>query len=127
MFSPDDLRVLAPERVDGAQKFGLLEAPVDGACGRFLVRNGDVTAATRAAQRGHQMRKIGVGAAEGHVHGVQPQGAEGGVVHDRRERMRDGIAEDGEDARAADDHRTVPATRLTTLPISSCNSANVAR
>ncbi len=33
--------------------------------------------------------------------------------------MRDGIAEDGEDARVAVDHRTVPATRLTTLPIRS--------
>ena len=66
-------------------------------------------------------------AAERDVHRPQSEDAECGVVHGRGERMRDRVAQDGEDARRAVDHRTVPATRLTTAPMSSCSSAKVAR
>jgi hypothetical protein len=41
--------------------------------------------------------------------------------------MRDRIAKNGEDAGRTADHRTVPATRLTTPLISSCSSSYVAR
>jgi hypothetical protein len=41
--------------------------------------------------------------------------------------VRDRIAEDGEDARGAVDHRTGPATRFTTASVSSWSSAKVVR
>ena len=63
------------------------------------------------------------GAPEGDVDRPESEDPKRGVLHGRRERMRDGIAQDGEDARRAVDHRTVPATRLTTVPMSSCSSA----
>ena len=67
------------------------------------------------------------GAAEGDVDRPEPERAEGGVLHDGREGVRDRVAEEREDAGGAVDHRTVPATRLTTPPISSCSSSKVVR
>lgn len=56
---------------------------------------------------------------EGDIYRRKTQRSEGGVMHDGRERMRDRLAENREDASGAVDHRTVPATRLTTPLISS--------
>jgi hypothetical protein len=41
--------------------------------------------------------------------------------------VRDRVADQGEDPGVAVYHRTMPATRLTTMPISSCNSPKVVR
>ena len=65
--------------------------------------------------------------AEGHVDRPESESPEGGVLHDGRERMGDRVAEQRVDARRPVDHRTVPATRLITPPMSSCSSAKVAR
>jgi hypothetical protein len=48
-------------------------------------------------------------------------------VHGGRKRVGDRVAEEREDARAAVDHRTGPATRLTTPPTNSWSSSKVLR
>ena len=82
--------------------------------GDLLVRHGDVAAAARVAQRADQSGHVRRRAAERDVDRGEPEDPKGGVLHGRGERVRDRIAQDGEDARRAVDHRTVPATRLTT-------------
>jgi hypothetical protein len=119
--------ILAPEGVAGIQPIHQRLAAVHGARGGFLVGHGDVAAAARAAQGADQARHVVGGAADGNVDRFEAEDAEGRVLDGRGKRVSDGVAQDGEDARGAVDHRTVPATLLTTAEMSSCSSVNVAR
>ena len=119
--------LLSPEDVAGADLRGLVQPAVHRERGGFLVRNGDVPAPAGTSQRAHQRGDIVGGTAQGHVDRAQSERAERGVLHGGRQGVRDRVAEQGEDPGVAVDHRTMPATRLTTWPTSSCSSPKVAR
>ncbi len=89
--------------------------------------DGDVAAAAGASESLDERGDVVVGAAEGDVDRPQAERAERGVLHGGGEGVRDRVAEQGEDPGVAVDHRTMPATRLTTMPISSWSSPKVVR
>src|SRR5690606_1010232 len=94
-----DLAVLAPERVAHAcAPYGLRRS--DDAFGRGrLVRDRDVAATARAAQRTHERANGLVVTAQGGVDRVDAARADGCVLEDGWERMLDGIAEQEEQPR----------------------------
>ena len=67
------------------------------------------------------------GATEGHVDRAEAERAKRGVLHGGREGMRDRVADQGKDPGVSVYHRTMPATRLTTMPINSWSSSKVVR
>jgi hypothetical protein len=123
----DAAAIVSPEGIAGADCLRELQASIDGSSGELLVRDSDITAAARARQRLYQRAQIISRAWNGDVNRFQAQGLESGVLHERREGMRDWVAQYGEDAGRTAYHRMVPATRLTTPLISSCSSSYVAR
>jgi hypothetical protein len=60
--------------------------------------NRDVATAAGAHQRAKQRSEIFSAASERDVHRSEPERPERGVLHDGRERMGDGVAEDSENA-----------------------------
>ena len=128
VLSPDTRAVLAPEHVAGARRSSASSSRRSTArAATSLCGTVTLPPPPGAGQRLDQRGDVVGGAAEGDVDRPESEGAEGGVLHGGREGVRDRVAEEGEDAGAAVDHRTMPATRLTTLPIRSCSSAKVAR
>ena len=123
---PDACSIVPPEGVTGADRLREIQT-MDGSSRDLLVRNRHIAAASGAGQRLDERGHISGGAWQGDVNRLQAQGSQGGVLHERRERVGDWIAQNGEDAGRPVDHRTVPATRLTTSLISSCSSSYVAR
>jgi hypothetical protein len=124
---PDRLAIVVPERVAGAEQFDHVGTMIDGGRRGLFVRHGYVAPAAGPGQSLYERSQVGGGAAQRDIYGMKAEGVKCRVVHGGREGVGDGIAQEREDPRAAVDHRTVPATRLTTPPIKSWSSSKVLR
>ena len=109
----------APSALDARPRAGRPTRAATSLCGTVTL-----PPTARAAERAHQpgdVRRPRSGART--YTAGSPRTRKAAFCMAGRERVRDRVAQEGEDARGAVDHRTVPATRLTTAPISSCSSA----
>ena len=113
----------APEGVAHPHLASRVQQPVHRPRRDFLMGDGDVAAAARGRRAREQRRHVRRSRTGARRTPPAAQGPERGVLHGGRKGMRDRIAQEREDARAAVDHRTVPASRLMTAPISSSSSA----
>ena len=103
---PDEVSLVDDDGVDGVDQARVARHLVEEGQDGGLVRHRDVGAAkAERAQAGDGLADAVGRHRQRHIGEVEPQRGEGRVVHHRRERVRDGIADDADQPRgAADGH-----------------------